>query len=223
MPPSTSWPGGTKREKKGGGPPPTPSRPEPVREDFIDFPTAWRIQREGVTHTSVLCSAVHADGALLCDCGAVEDEWKRRVLAQQGVPDDAPRPDAPRPEPVATADLILDWRADAASMPREIVMEWGDRLAKALEDTAAERDRAVSDLALERAAANRLDEIATQALAERDRLVSGMAEALEQRDAMRHQRDRAHATLREIVTTTIGAKNSAVVLVNKARERLENP
>lgn len=30
MPPSTSWPGGTKREKKGGGPPPTPPRPEPV-------------------------------------------------------------------------------------------------------------------------------------------------------------------------------------------------
>jgi hypothetical protein len=60
-----------------------PTNPEPVREDFIDFPTGWRIQDEGVEHTDPRCSAVQANGAFLCDCGAIETEWKRRVAAQQ--------------------------------------------------------------------------------------------------------------------------------------------
>lgn len=132
MPPSTSWPGGTKREKKGGGPPPTP----------------------------------------------------------------------PRPEPVATADLVA--QARERSFYGEVRGDISTRdlltaLAAALEDTAAERDRALSDLALERAAGNRLDEIATQALAERDR---------------------AHATLREIVESMANFPCREREL---ARERLENP
>lgn len=55
----------------------------PVREDFIDFPTGWRIQCEGLTHTDPRCSAVQTDGAMLCDCPALEAEWHRRVAEQQ--------------------------------------------------------------------------------------------------------------------------------------------
>lgn len=62
-----------------------------VREDFLDYPTAWTIQREGVEHFSTECSAVppeeggHPLGgpALLCDCGAVVEEWKLRVAMQK--------------------------------------------------------------------------------------------------------------------------------------------
>lgn len=45
--------------------------------DFLDFPTAWAIQRRGVEHTDSRCSAVQAGGAMLCDCGAIEAEWRR--------------------------------------------------------------------------------------------------------------------------------------------------
>jgi hypothetical protein len=55
----------------------------PVREDFIDFPTGWRLAREGVVHTDPRCSYVQTGGALLCDCGAIETEWARRVRDQQ--------------------------------------------------------------------------------------------------------------------------------------------
>lgn len=48
------------------------------RADFIDFPTGWHIQRQGVIHVDHRCSAVQAWGAFLCDCGAIETEWKRR-------------------------------------------------------------------------------------------------------------------------------------------------
>lgn len=54
-----------------------------VREDFLDYPTAWRIQREGVTHTDDRCSAAQTDGVFLCDCGAVVTEWERRVSEQR--------------------------------------------------------------------------------------------------------------------------------------------
>ena len=58
------------------------SNDDPVREDFLDYPTAWRIAKEGVKHTTDKCSYVQTDGALLCDCGAVRFEWDRRILAQ---------------------------------------------------------------------------------------------------------------------------------------------
>lgn len=56
---------------------------EPIREDFLDYPTAWRIAKEGVEHTSDQCSQVQTAGALLCDCGAVRVEWERRVTVQR--------------------------------------------------------------------------------------------------------------------------------------------
>lgn len=51
-------------------------------QDFLDFPTAWAIQRQGVEHTDQRCSAVQTDGVMLCDCGAVEAEWKRLRAAR---------------------------------------------------------------------------------------------------------------------------------------------
>jgi hypothetical protein len=51
--------------------------------EFLDFPTAWWIQGQGVTHTDPVCSAEQTDGALLCDCGAVTAEWERRRAAHQ--------------------------------------------------------------------------------------------------------------------------------------------
>lgn len=54
-----------------------------VREDFLDFPTAWRILEESpeLAHDP-RCSYEQTDGGLLCDCGAVEREWERRRDAQ---------------------------------------------------------------------------------------------------------------------------------------------
>lgn len=46
-----------------------------MRTDFLDFPTAWDIQRE-VGHElphDELCSSVYSV-AFLCDCGAVPNE-----------------------------------------------------------------------------------------------------------------------------------------------------
>jgi len=61
---------------------------EPVREDFLDFPTAWRIQEEGSLHHNERCSSVPgwhplSGPANLCDCDAVSAEWRRRVDEQQ--------------------------------------------------------------------------------------------------------------------------------------------
>lgn len=84
---------------------------EPVREDFLDFETAWRLQREGLTHTDQRCSAVQADGGFLCDCGAVITEWQRRVATQQGKT-------APVDTPAVPVDVDVDavqQRADAAT------------------------------------------------------------------------------------------------------------
>jgi transcriptional regulator with XRE-family HTH domain len=55
---------------------------EPVREDMLDFPTGWRLANEGIEHPDPRCSYVQTDGALLCDCGAIQTEWRRRVQAQ---------------------------------------------------------------------------------------------------------------------------------------------
>lgn len=44
---------------------------------MLDFPTAWRLARRGLVHTSWRCSYVQTWGALLCDCGAVESEYHR--------------------------------------------------------------------------------------------------------------------------------------------------
>jgi hypothetical protein len=46
--------------------------------DYLDFPTAWALTREGLLHTDRRCSYVQTWGGLLCDCGAVEREWARR-------------------------------------------------------------------------------------------------------------------------------------------------
>lgn len=45
--------------------------------DYIDYPTAWAIQKAGLTHTDERCSAVQTSGALLCDCDALMTEWAR--------------------------------------------------------------------------------------------------------------------------------------------------
>jgi len=45
--------------------------------DYLDIPAAWLICREGLTHTSPECSYVTEQGALLCDCGAVEARWEQ--------------------------------------------------------------------------------------------------------------------------------------------------
>lgn len=62
-----------------------------IRGDFLDVPTAWAIQ-EGklgrpITHNEK-CSSVPgwhplSGPALMCDCGAVHDEWRRLVAEQQ--------------------------------------------------------------------------------------------------------------------------------------------
>lgn len=61
-----------------------------MRFDMLDFPTAWEIQKSvGATldhHPE--CSSVPGSNrgmggpALLCDCGAIEAEWKRLRAAQ---------------------------------------------------------------------------------------------------------------------------------------------
>lgn len=60
--------------------------------DFLDFPTAWWIQEQGLTHTDPRCSAVQSNGAFLCDCGAVNAEWTRRRsdLTSAAAPDPIP-------------------------------------------------------------------------------------------------------------------------------------
>lgn len=54
---------------------------DPIRTDFIDFPTAHRIAKEiaGKAEHHPECSSP----ALLCDCAAVPVEWARRAIAQE--------------------------------------------------------------------------------------------------------------------------------------------
>jgi hypothetical protein len=66
---------------------------DPVREDFLDFPTAWEIQDRALDRGPALehhprCSSVPgwhklSGRGLLCDCQAVPDEWRRLVKVQQ--------------------------------------------------------------------------------------------------------------------------------------------
>jgi hypothetical protein len=68
-----------------------------MRTDFLDFPTAWDIQRE-VGHElphDELCSSVYSV-AFLCDCGAVPNEWDRRrqLLEAPSGQSDVPNPQA---------------------------------------------------------------------------------------------------------------------------------
>lgn len=44
---------------------------------MLDFPTAWRLARCGLVHKTWRCSYVQHGGGYLCDCGAVEEEYKR--------------------------------------------------------------------------------------------------------------------------------------------------
>ncbi len=127
----------------------------------------------------------------------------------------SPRPTPPERVPVEDAlarwkDIPRSLAADAltgtplAGYPGLSVIHAGDALAAALEAIAAERYRLVWDLALANAAADRTDEIARQAIAERDR---------------------AHATLREIAERELPAVPSwhEREMARLARERLENP
>lgn len=55
--------------------------------DYLDFPTAWWIQEEpGFDHLDPRCSAVQTNGVMLCDCGAVEAEWKRQRASLSPTP-----------------------------------------------------------------------------------------------------------------------------------------
>jgi hypothetical protein len=57
---------------------PLHSRPAGWRDrDFIDFPTGWWLA-DIVEHLNPLCSYAQTNGALLCDCGAIQAEWERR-------------------------------------------------------------------------------------------------------------------------------------------------
>lgn len=62
-----------------------------TRYDFLDFPTAWAIQRAGGLEHRPRCSSVPgwdpiSGPGFLCDCGAVETEWRRlRDLATGNV------------------------------------------------------------------------------------------------------------------------------------------
>lgn len=52
-------------------------------DPMLDFPTAWRIANRGLIHTTWRCSYVQSNGAMLCDCPALEREWLRMIRAAQ--------------------------------------------------------------------------------------------------------------------------------------------
>lgn len=62
-----------------------------MRTDFIDFPTAWEIQKDvgDKLEHDPRCSSVPqvdeplAGPALLCDCAAMPVEWARRAIKQE--------------------------------------------------------------------------------------------------------------------------------------------
>ncbi len=56
---------------------------------MLDYPTAWEIQKAGLTHTDRRCSAVQTNGAMLCDCGAVFIEWERLRTMRRDVDEQA--------------------------------------------------------------------------------------------------------------------------------------
>lgn len=50
--------------------------------DFLDYPTAWAIQKYADIQHNAKCSSVpgwhpFSGPGLLCDCGAVVGEWER--------------------------------------------------------------------------------------------------------------------------------------------------
>lgn len=49
-----------------------------MRTDFIDYPTAWEIQKTSTLKHDPDCSCVAA-GFILCDCEAMPLEWARRA------------------------------------------------------------------------------------------------------------------------------------------------
>jgi hypothetical protein len=60
--------------------------------DFLDFPTAWAIQRAGGLDHHPRCSSVPgwdpiSGPGFLCDCGAIEAEWKR-LRREKGLSED---------------------------------------------------------------------------------------------------------------------------------------
>lgn len=57
--------------------------------DFVDFPTAWAIQRHADLTHDPRCSSVPgwhplSGPGLLCDCGAIATEWRRRKALTAG-------------------------------------------------------------------------------------------------------------------------------------------
>lgn len=64
FPPPGRYPATTVPSRYGGYP-------------MLDFPTAWRLCHRGLIHKTWRCSYVQADRSLLCDCGAVEEEFNR--------------------------------------------------------------------------------------------------------------------------------------------------
>lgn len=47
---------------------------------MLDFPTAWRLCKSGAANPhDPRCSFIVTTGALLCDCGAVEEAYKREA------------------------------------------------------------------------------------------------------------------------------------------------
>lgn len=72
--------------------------------NYLDFPTAWAIQRAGGFAHHERCSSVPSEDpitgpAFLCDCGAVTREWRR--LREAGLPMPSALP--PPTEPVDAA------------------------------------------------------------------------------------------------------------------------
>lgn len=55
-----------------------------IRTDMLDFPTAWRVQQRGGFEHQPRCSCVPGWHAMsgpgfLCDCGAVEAQWRKLI------------------------------------------------------------------------------------------------------------------------------------------------
>lgn len=77
---------GTSRDFSWNAPNTAPRKGTPMAEpnfglDFLDFPTAWWLAAR-VEHPNPKCSYAQTGGGLLCDCGAIQAEWKRRRDAE---------------------------------------------------------------------------------------------------------------------------------------------
>ncbi len=61
-----------------------------IRDDMLDFPTAWAIQRRGGLEHHSRCSCVPgwdpiSGPGFLCDCGAIVKEWKEKYSRYRGL------------------------------------------------------------------------------------------------------------------------------------------